>query len=833
MSAFPSRLTADWPGKSQPAIHPALWHMLDVGAMAVTLCARQSPTGLRELDQAFCLLVALHDLGKISASFRALLTENKPQKWRHWEHTAVLLLAHDDRLAARIGGSPAQRRALVEAVAGHHGAPRLIPDRPDRQRAEIGGAAMADAGAVIDLVASLFPDAGLTAPLPRGLPWILNGLTVQADWIGSNPDWFPPQPPDFPLERYWFDALTRAEHAVRAAGLFGTMPRPDGAARILPEALNPRPMQARALAEPLPDGPTLTVIEDATGAGKTEAALILAARMMAAGKAQGLFFALPTMATANAMLSRIEATAPALFTSPPTLALSHGRAAQSEQFRQIRARDPHHPEDGPYCGAWLADDRRRVLLADLGVGTIDQALLSVLPTRFNALRLRALADRVLIVDEAHSYDPYMQAQLEKLLTMQARLGGSAIVLTATLPARMKAAYLGAFQIGLRDKAPRRPSRIAAEPGPYPSLTVAGVETRLTAVNPAAGSVRQVEARRLGTEDEALEILTTSAAEGAACIWIRNAVDDAIAAVGALSSRGITTDLLHARFAVCDRLRHETALQARFGRSGTGRTGRIVVATQVAEQSLDLDFDVMVSDLAPIGSLIQRAGRLWRHMDARPDRPVPGPVLHVLSPDPDDVADDRWVARVLDRGAWVYRPTEMWRSARVLFDAGGIVCPDGLRDLIERVHGDAASPVPEPLTRAEFRREGEELIERQLARNSLIDPFGDYDQDQMLKVWDDECFPTRLGVPLVTLALAVQEGDGLRPYGSDWAASEVQVSAARYGDLAGVDQEDPRIRAAKSDWSRSRAAHVQVAPLGASGQICEGLRYDAERGAIFS
>ena len=159
----------------------------------------------------------------------------------------------------------------------------------------------------------------------------------------------------------------------------------------------------------------------------------------------------------------------------------------------------------------------------------------------------------------------------------------------------------------------------------------------------------------------------------------------------LEGEGISADLLHARFMVADRLKKEVELQARFGRDGTRDRGRVLVATQVVEASLDLDFDLMVSDLAPIGSLIQRAGRLWRHMDLRPvrERPVPGPVLHILSPDPENVEDGRWLHRVLPAGAWVYPLSDQWCTARAVFALGAIRAPDGLRQLIEAVHGSGS------------------------------------------------------------------------------------------------------------------------------------------------
>ena len=231
-------------------------------------------------------------------------------------------------------------------------------------------------------------------------------------------------------------------------------------------------MQAAVGEIALPDGPVLALIEDATGAGKTEAALILAARMMEAGKGDGFFFALPTMATSNAMLARLEEIVPRLFDGRPALALTHGRATMNERFREIRGRDGSDasggPSCGPSCGSWLADDRRRILLADVGVGTIDQALLAVLPTRFNTLRLRALSGHILIVDEAHEFDPYMEAQLQRLLQFHALLGGSAIVMTATLPLGMRAGFIKAFQKG---RGIRRPPDV--EGHAYPMLTVIG------------------------------------------------------------------------------------------------------------------------------------------------------------------------------------------------------------------------------------------------------------------------------------------------------------------------------------------------------------------------
>lgn len=839
-------LTRDWPGKSHPAEHPALWHMLDVGAVADRLLSART-FGPPALAQALTAYVALHDLGKISGSFRAMLRHGTPQGARHWEHSGALLKHLDALLARHLGGAPEPRRLLAEAVAGHHGGPRVLRFRHEarQQWAEIGEDAQTASAKAIEAVLSLFPGASLDSvdeAQARALSWWLNGLTVQSDWLGSNPDWFPPTPPDQSLNDYWALARDRAARAVRAAGLHRAAPAMARERQVLPASAALHPMQWAVLDADLPPGPMLAVIEDATGAGKTEAALMLASRMMQAGKAAGLFFALPTMATANAMLPRLDTAASALFNTAPTLALSHGRAALSATFRDIRARSGANPEDGPHCSTWLAEDRRKVLLADLAVGTLDQALFGVLPTRFNGLRVQALSERVLIVDEAHSYDPYMQAQLERLLQMQARLGGSAILMTATLPGPKKQAFQDAFQRGLRPASRpgrrRRPTTAKDPRPPYPALSLLGPDRQTTAVDPAPGTLRQVGIKRLETADQAVALLAASAAEGAACLWVRNAVDDAIAAVSALRGAGARADLLHARFALCDRLDKEAALAQRFGKPGQGRAGRVLVATQVAEQSLDLDFDVMVSDLAPIGAMIQRAGRLWRHMDLRPaaTRPVPGPVLHVLSPDPAQVPQTRWLHQVLDAGAHVYDPVTTWRSAAALFQAGCIDAPNGLRPLIEAVEGSAPLPVPPALQAEIFRHEGKDIVERQMALTVLIDPDLAFDQDTMMRVWDDEHFPTRLGVPQVTLALARRGPDGLQPWAGDgpeaWALSEVQVSAARF-DPSSLDQSADDIAAIKADWTEARAHNTWVAVVEDDGRISECAEYSMELGFTFT
>lgn len=845
-----------WPGKSSETgrFHPAVWHMLDVGGVALNLLRIRRNSVKKRLwkeswEQAMAFLVALHDIGKISCSFQSMMLKQPSQggrRWPHWQHSYRLLKDNDNLFKGKLGSSEEVRVILYKAVAGHHGGPpQHLDSRHIRtQRISIGEEAREDARMAIEEIAKCFPEAnlnGLEEDTASKLSWQLSGLTVQSDWIGSNPDWFPPKDEAIPIREYWSSTCKCAQDAIRKAHLGRAKLLEDAAFRVLEKTNTPRPMQEVAGSINFPDdGPVMALIEDATGAGKTEASLILAARLIKSGKAKGLFFALPTMATSNAMLERLEHIVPRLFDGQPSLALAHGRAKFSERFREIQGRDGSDPidESGVSCGRWLADDKRLVLLAEVGVGTIDQALMAVLPTRFNTLRLWALSEQVLIVDEAHSYDPYTRTQLERLLQFQAMLGGSAIVMTATLPRSRRDKLVAAFQEGLGDSH----RQLTATSDAYPVISIIGSGVaKSRPVSPAQETCRRVKVRRFGTTEAAADMISRASKKGAACVWIRNAVDDAMAGVEILRSAGIEAELLHARFALCDRLEKERRLQDKFGREGRDRAGGVLVATQVVEQSLDIDFDVMVSDLAPIEALVQRAGRLWRHMDRRPqrDRPVDSPILYVLSPDPEPAkVDDQWLRQILPSGSWVYPRDIQWRTARALFSREHITMPADLRSLIEEVHGDMCEALPRGLEHVEEETIGNRHAETWNALNRLIDPSLDYAQSRMAKVFDDERYPTRLGELQVTLALARYNDGTLGPYSGElglrgWGLSEVQVSERRYRPFRdALDQDAPEIADAKSGWAKGRKKFVRIAIVKGNGRICDGLRYSQNQGLLF-
>ena len=573
----------------------------------------------------------------------------------------------------------------------------------------------------------------------------------------------------------------------------------------------------------LPAGPALFMIEDETGSGKTEAALMLAHRLMVACRADGLYIALPTMATANAMFDRLSAACGSLFMADanPSIALVHGardfHGFQSAVLRADRNEAPYSDTAGQAeasdttasaaCAAWIADDRRRSFLADVGAGTVDQALLSVLPSRHQSLRLLGLMRRVLVLDEVHAYDAYMQREIETLLEFQAGLGGSAIVLSATLPLAVRVRLADAFSNGLSTHTDA--VEVAGNGMDYPLATVRATDVRTsTKVSGRRERARALPVRFLRTPDEAFDAVEKAAGAGKAVLYLRNTVDDALDAYMELAARGLDPVLFHARFALADRLMKEELVVRTFGKnSGDERAGKVLVATQVVEQSLDLDFDALVTDLAPVDLLIQRTGRLWRH-----DRPKRQghPELLVVSPPPVTDANADWFKTLFPRAAFVYRDhARLWLTAKVLEEKRVIESPDCLRSLIESVYGDEAETcVPDDLVGSFFDAEGRAGAERGIATTNVLALARGYVRDG--GAWDGDIrTPTRLADdPQVTLRLACVRDGRIEPYAQAdapwraWRLSEVNFPARRVsGEALPSDLGSAAEVAKKTGWTR--------------------------------
>ncbi|MEO1711497.1 MAG: CRISPR-associated endonuclease Cas3'', partial [Pseudomonadota bacterium] len=474
---------------AEPTWHPLAYHSLDVAAVADQLLQRDRNRLARiaeclgtEPDNArrfLIALIAMHDVGKFSPWFQA----KSEEAWVETLGRLVLSYAcppasrHDadgfalcDELAlkdltdpATTGWSNNDFSAVWAAIAGHHGKPvsendallDAFEDEPiclDAARAF-----WTDVRALFDPLA---PMARPSLDARSVLSWHVASVTVVADWIGSNREWFPYCEPRLTIAEYWQAIQPTAHEAVAKANVLLAAPHAVSTpARLLPEIADRlSPLQQHVAEMDLPDGRSLTLIEDVTGAGKTEAAVLLAARLMAQGHADGLYFALPTMATANAMYDRLHTIYQRLFADGerPSLVLAHGKRTLNDAFTDsilnqdaVPPDDPdQHDDSAATCAAWIADDRRKSLIAQVGVGTIDQALLAVLPAKHQSMRLWGLAGKILILDEIHSFDAYMSREIETLLEFHAALGGSAILLSATLPEAQRTALASAFRRGL-------------------------------------------------------------------------------------------------------------------------------------------------------------------------------------------------------------------------------------------------------------------------------------------------------------------------------------------------------------------------------------------------
>lgn len=852
-------------GKARPssdsaaAWHPIAYHMLDVAAVAEALLIARPITLRRagwllglpedEAQQLLVALIAIHDIGKFAPQFQVLAT---PENWEFpralhgtdasmYEksvHTADGLRLWNKRLRREIGGRiwPGGERCIREiemAVFGHHGRPVDTSGH--------GIASCFSDGAVIAATqcAHLVLDCVLTAPI-KALPvsskqllrasWWVAGFITIADWVGSRDEWFPytlPNACDVTLTEYWLAAQVRAVSAIAAAGLVPIESSELRSFEELTAKTHPTPTQHWATTVELPESPFVVVIEDATGSGKTEAAQVLVHRLMASGRASGAYWAMPTQATANAMYGRQRNSIAQLFSPTaqrlPSLTLGHGQSALHDGYRSTvvhevtevhRAMGGTLAEDGAglrseiACAAFLADDRRAALLADIGAGTIDQALLGILPSKFNAVRLFALSEKVLILDEVHAFDAYMSEELSELLRFHAALGGLSILLSATLSEGKRRALEGASRdhhVETSD-APSDP-----EPSPYPLVTISGAHAQSPtyfAPQSAPWTKRAVPVRFVESAADALQHVLRAAEHGEAVVWIRNTVDSCLAAAAQITAAGREVLVFHARFAQADRQRIEIEVLRRFGKDSTpsDRAGVILVATQVVEQSLDLDFDAMVTDLAPIDLIIQRAGRLWRHY--RPDRPASAcRELVVLSPlSPLDVSAG-WLDAELPNTSYVYsHPGILWRTAHVLRQIAVIDAPDNLRALIRRVY--ESDELPESLQRGADIAKGNERSNIAIADYSVLSLGQGYVSG--LSWADDMRAHTRLGDEPVVVRLARADGGKLVPWCEDnllapwhrWALSEVKLSRSRVsrdGDAAGVW--DAAITMLRAGWHK--------------------------------
>ena len=627
--------------------HRLPYHLLDVAATAEVLWERLPdaaiavPLGLSddpdECRRTVVFLAAAHDVGKANPFFQfkdarraaALgLADPGPEKHGHGYASGVFLKAWLDE---RWGWGGMAAANVAKAVGGHHGSffqevkaePLSLNKEP---WATFGPRLLNDLAGVLNAPERVSEPKALNALLG----WIA-GFVCVADWLGSHETMTVWETRDRPLTDYLAEARGRAKGLFAALdwivpGLTESRP----VEKLVPTGRTPNELQ-RLAERVASEGFGLAIVEAPTGEGKTEAAFALAEPARSAGG--GVCFFLPTMATANGLYPRVRGFLADDVRLAHSLAWLYWDTGETipnpdDEDSQVEAED------------WLAGSKR-TLLAPYTVGTIDQGLMGALRVKHGFVRLFALAGKVVVVDEVHAYDVYMSDLLETLLGWLRALGCGVVLLSATLPAARRAALFKAWGAD------------ADEVAEYPCLSWTGTDGTIRSEGFRVAPRKPLTLRLLETTDAeaweqgASQILDRVMEHGGLGALVLNTVGGAQSAYDWLSraaeEAGIDMLIFHARYTAEDRNAKEEEVLARFGKDGLRDRPAILVATQVVEQSLDLDFDHMVSALAPVDLLIQRAGRLHRHRrhlngglcageepDERPD-----PVLEIIAPREED------------------------------------------------------------------------------------------------------------------------------------------------------------------------------------------------------
>lgn len=633
---------------------PVPEHCQIVGEVARALFSRY-PVSLQEalFPDGAILAAACHDIGKVSPTFYNKLMHacGLPQLpgfafqlERQWGgHAGV------SQVAARAVGAP---KWVPEVLGQHHGfSPPVAGKRADAE--VFGGAAwQAQRQALIE---ELKQRLGCDWPQPSSVAQarVLAGLASVADWIGSGKFFEDPAAPWRP----------RIAQALDDAGFVPPRYRPD---LTFHEVFGFAAREAQAQLIEAVSAPGVYVLEAPMGVGKTEAALYAAYQLLQKQQSCGVYFALPTQLTSNKIYERFNAFLDKVLAEdcPQRALLLHTNAWLVET---------EMGEEGRPGGAWF-HHKKRGLLAPFAVGTIDQALMAAMHVKHGFVRAFGLAGKVVILDEVHTYDAYTSTLLVALVRLLRELQCTVIILSATLNQARRSRLLGT------------PLHADA----YPLITAVPATAPARELPVVAGATTQVAIRVEPDDHAAVQAALDRAANGQQVLWIENTVKDAQQRFLDLASRaaelGVACGLLHSRFTRADRQRiedHWVGLFGKFGREQRATSGRILVGTQVLEQSLDIDADFLVTRFAPTDMLLQRMGRLWRHdgtprpADARCEAWLLAPALAKAIDSP----------QAFGASAFVYAPYVLCRSLEVWAAREAVNLPQDIRPLIEATYAE--------------------------------------------------------------------------------------------------------------------------------------------------
>ena len=836
-------------------IHLLEHHLADVGACFEALI--RQPTigkrlatagGLADLDESLVarlsVFAALHDIGKANVGFQTrvwrdndLLGRRRPSRSGHTLDLTPVLTRKDETTAEWFfdalgwwydateswddcGGETVC--GMLVATLSHHGVPLNLSDTRQsntqiwqdfddlspRQFVEDMGKRLRD------WFPAAFEPGGSALPSEPAFQHMFLGLCNWADWVGSDEDWFPFV--DLPDDDYIKTARERAKQAIDGIGLNLCAQRDDfegvpGFGELFPKIDKPpNAIQHKAALDTPLDQP-LVIIESETGSGKTEAALWRFARMYERKLVDGLYFALPTRSTAKQIHGRVESFIANLFPHdrPPVVLAVPGyepdEDASKVAMHEYDNEAAGHREEGR---SWASENPKRYLAAQVAVGTVDQAMMGALKVKNAHMRAACLARNLLVVDEVHASDTYMSVVLEALLDAHVGAGGYALLMSATLGSAARRRWLHRGRRGDHND-----SDIAEEEcRPYPTVsTSAGMSD--AGENDQKKTVSMEATPTMRDFTNIAQRALAAARADANVLVVRNTVGYAVSTQQALEEiaghddKGLLFDLMgkttlhHGRFAACDRAMLDKRIEELLGK-GRQAGGRVVVGTQTLEQSLDIDADLLITDLCPVDVLLQRIGRLHRHSGN--DRPggYDSPSCVILTPEGGDLSpllESGRDANGLGPKGYVYSNLAILEATLGLIgehDEWRI--PKMNRKLVERAtHSKALEAINEKMGE-KWEEHGIEVIGLMYAdvdmgkRNAIRRDKAFYPKRENRRVRfgsDEEKIHTRLGADMVRIKFEAQPPS---PFDPARTIQDVSVLLGWLGEESVPDSVEPSL-----------------------------------------
>lgn len=680
-------------------------HCLIVGYVAQALYLNRLHLGTRSLTPSSAAFMAsVHDIGKVYPAFQSKLyaacgldagigehAHNEDKQFGfHYTVSRAALIDHDEFLA--------------EIAGCHHGfEPEII--YPSDSLCYGGKPWQELREQLFFALQKIFePDARFEG---SNKDFAL-GLVTLADWIGSD-------------ERFSFSNSIRPEvlkiqalNAVEKAG-FVRSDYVKGLSFKTVFGFEPRRIQEQFYSQV--NGEGVYVLEAPMGIGKTEAALYAAYALLASQKASGIYFALPSRVTSDQIHGRMERFLSAICSDDGSGEYQHAQLVHGLSWLKTTSLG----EEGSPGGSWF-DSTKRALLSPFGVGTIDQALMAVLRVRHNYLRSYGLSGKVVILDEVHTYDSYTGTLLSDLVSLLRSLHCTVIILSATLTASQRCELLGQKDHHLRD-----------DMQVYPALTISTSTESEKIIPLQCPDGREVSLKMSYEDEKPMEMAIDKALQGEQVLWIENSVPEAQQIFRLFSARlqstSVEVGLLHARFTLSDRDSNELHWIRLYGSDSAERRvqkGRILVGTQVLEQSLDIDSDFLVTRLCPTDMLLQRMGRLWRHEGNDKLRPSSASCRAIILCTP---SNSEVFPALKGNSRFVYAPYVLLRTLEVLQNLKTVSLPKDIKTLVESTYSERKDVGAMAVFLSELLQEKEKL---RFAALSNVSTVGGTLSDEMVK-----------------------------------------------------------------------------------------------------